>query len=211
MAPLAALCVLVIPQVAGPAYAQSPWSAVPASCGSTEYNFHFGPITADYPPARFHTPGGAFAFAGPHYGYIAVICSVDNPRDSSPAKWSQLQVTYRDPDGQLKIDDPPGQATGDNFQVYVNLGRVSKTTGQWQQIASFDSNNQCPDVGTPCGINDNIHTATVDFTHTFDFENYAYAVYGRLYRGRPNQSNSSPAIYQLRIQAAAVVGPPPPQ
>jgi hypothetical protein len=212
MALPATLFVLMNPQVVSPAYAQSPWSALPGSCGSTDNNFHSGPITADYPTARFRTPGGAFAFAGLHYGYIAVTCSVDNPRDNGPTKWSQLQVTYRDPDGQLRIDDPLGHTTGNNFQVYVNLGRVSRTTGQWQQIASFDSNNQCPDAGAPCGINDDIHVATVDFTHTFDFENYAYAVYGRLYRVMPNQSNSSsPAIYQLRIQPAAIIGPPPPQ
>jgi hypothetical protein len=39
---------------------------------------------------------------------------------------------------------------------------------------------------------------------TFDFDNYAYAVYGRLYRALATFS-LTPVIYQLRLQAAPIV------
>jgi hypothetical protein len=41
-----------------------------------------GTPSNDYPVARFRVPGGSIAFNGFHDGYIAVICSVDNPRNA---------------------------------------------------------------------------------------------------------------------------------
>jgi hypothetical protein len=49
----------------------------------------------------------------------------------------------------------------------------------------------------------------VNFSHTFDFDNYAYAVYGRLYRALATFS-LTPVIYQLRLQAAPIVLQPAP-
>jgi hypothetical protein len=47
----------------------------------------------------------------------------------------------------------------------------------------------------------------VNFSHTFDFDNYAYAVYGRLYRALATFS-LTPVIYQLRLQAEPIVVQP---
>jgi hypothetical protein len=182
--------------VESPVYAQLPWSAVPGTCASTDNNFYSGTPSSNFPVARFRVPGGAVAFNGFHDGYIAFLCNVDNPRDSgTTARWSQLQVAYRDPDGLQ---------TG--HQAYVELVRVNKTTGAWQSIAKFDSNLQC--AGTDCGADNNVKNIAVPFTHTFDFANYAYTVYARLYRaplffdvGSP-AIVYSPAIYELRLQAA---------
>ena len=105
------------------AYAQAPWSALPGSCASTDNNFYNGTPSNDYPVARFRVPGGSIAFNGFHDGYIAVICSVDNPRDAGTvfSRWNQLQVTYRDPDG-LGL---PGQK-GSEYQAYVELVRSQR-------------------------------------------------------------------------------------
>ena len=43
-----------------------------------------------------------------------------------------------------------------------------------------------------------VKTFAVAFNHTFDFSNYAYAVYARLYRGNVG---FLPQIYQVRMQA----------
>ena len=135
MIPVAVVC-LMLGGFVGPAYAQGPWSALPGSCASTDNNFHNGTPSNDYPVARFRTPGASIAFNGFHDGYIAVICSVDNPRDAGTvlSRWNQLQVTYRDPDGM----GLPGQK-GSEYQAYVELVRVSKSTGTWGRITSFDS------------------------------------------------------------------------
>lgn len=187
---------------ASPAYAQAPWTTVPGACASTDNNFYSGTPSRDFPVARFRVPGGAFAFNGFHDGHIAVLCSVDNPRDTtSLLRWNQLQVTYRDPDGRGR----PGEI-GSEYQAYVELVRVSKTTGAWSRIAVFDSNVQCAPP-TSCAADNTIKRFTVPFTHTFDFTNYAYAVYGRLHRALATFS-LSPALYQLRLQAAPLVSLP---
>jgi hypothetical protein len=113
---------LVLGGPVSPAYAQGPWSALPGSCASTDNNFYNGTPSNDYPVARFRVPGGSIAFNGFHDGYIAVICSVDNPRNSGTvfSRWDQLQVTYRDPDGM----GLPGQK-GSEYQAYVELVRAS--------------------------------------------------------------------------------------
>src|SRR5262245_42841853 len=99
-----------------PAHAQGPWSALPGSCAGTDNNFYNGTPSNDFPVARVRVPGGSIAFNGFHDGYIAVICSVDNPRAAGPvfSRWSQLQITYRDPDG-LGL---PGQQ-GSEYQAYA--------------------------------------------------------------------------------------------
>ena len=72
-------------------------------------------------------------------GYIAVVCSVDNPRVAGTvlSRWNQLQVTYRDPDG-MGLPGQQGSNTG-----RMSSSCVSKTTGTWEKITSFDSNLQC--------------------------------------------------------------------
>jgi hypothetical protein len=192
--------------LASPAHAQQPWSALPGTCASTDNNFYNGAASSDYPVARFKVPGGAFAFNGFHDGYIAVLCSVDNPRSSGVSttlnRWNQLQVTYRDPDGLGQPGTP-----GSEYQAYVELVRVSKTSGGWERIASFDSNLQCAGGPASCQADNTVKNIAVSFNHTFDFDNYAYAVYGRLYRALATFS-LSPAIYQLRLQAAPIVTQP---
>jgi hypothetical protein len=138
-----------------------------------------------------------------HDGYIAVVCNVDNPRDTSltTPKWSQLQVTYRDPDG---LEGFNGQGT--EYQAYVELVRVSKTTGAWSRIATFDSNRQCQGTTTSCLGSNDVKNIAVPFTHTFDFNNYSYAVYGRVYRALATFS-LRPALYQLRLQAPPIAPP----
>ena len=200
----------VVGGLVSPAYAQGPWSVLPGSCASTDNNFYNGTPSTDYPVARFRVPGGSIAFNGFHDGYIAVICSVDNPRDAGTvlSRWNQLQVTYRDPDGM----GLPGQK-GSEYQAYVELVRVSKTTGTSETITSFDSNLQCAGGPSLCQADSTIKNFTVNFSHTFDFDNYAYAVYGRLNRtARAVKSDptKTPVIYQLRLQAAPIVVQPGP-
>ena len=193
--------VTIIIGVGRPASAQQPWSAMPGACASTDNNFYSGTPSVDYPVTRFLVPGGAFTFNRFHDGYIAVICHVDNPRISSTTTrlWSQLQVTYRDPDGLLKLS-----GGGTMYQAYVELGRVHKITGAWSPVARFDSNLQCTGTSVSCQGDNTIKSHTVRFSHTFDFENYTYAVYGRLHRALAIYG-SRPALYQVRLQAAPLV------
>ena len=128
---------------------------------------------------------------------------LDNPREAGTefSRWNQLQVTYRDPDG-LGL---PGQK-GSEYQAYVELVRVSKTTGTWEKITSFDSNVQCAGGPSLCQADNTTKNFTVTFSHTFDFDNYAYAVYG----GSIALATFSltPVIYQLRLQAAPIIVQP---
>jgi hypothetical protein len=75
----------------------------------------------------------------------------------------------------------PGQK-GSEYQAYAELVRVSKATGTWEKITSFDSNLQCAGGPSLCQADNTTKNFTVNFNHTFDFNNYTYAVYGRLYR-----------------------------
>lgn len=185
-----------------PAYAQQPWSSLPGACASTDNNFYSGTPSSSYPVARFIVPGGSLTFSRFHEGHIAVYCTVDNPRYSGTQVWNQLQVTYSDPDGLESFD-----GYGTEYQVYVELARVSRTTGAWSSVARFDSNRQC--TGTNCQGGDNtVRSIAVPFTHTFDFNNYAYAVYVRLYRAL-SLWGLSPAIYQVRLQATTITQPTP--
>jgi hypothetical protein len=197
---------LLVGGVAGAAQAQEPWSSLPGACASTDNNFYSGTPSSDYPVARFIVPGGSFTFNRFHDGYIAVLCTVDNPQYSGlTQRWNQLQVTYRDPDGL--------QATGGygtEYQAYVELVRVSKTTGAWSRIARFNSNLQCSASPTSCQGDNTIKTFAVPFSHTFDFANYTYAVYARLCRALAIWG-LTPQIYQLRLQAAPLSTPPAPQ
>ena len=63
---------------------------------------------------------------------------------------------------------------------------------------------QCAGGPSLCQANNATKNFTVDFSHTFAFDNYAYAVYGRLYRALATFS-LTPVIYQLRLQAASIV------
>jgi hypothetical protein len=187
---------LLLSGFVSPASAQQPWSSLPGACASTDNNFYNGNASNDFPVARFRVPGGALAFNGFHDGHIAVICSVDNPRNSATTQqWNQLQVTYRDPDGLQRLG-----GAGTEYQAYVELVRVSKSTGAWSSVAVFDSNLQCAGP-TSCLADNTIKRIAVPFTHSFDFNNYAYAVYGRLHRALATFS-LSPALYQLRLQVA---------
>lgn len=194
---LIAAVTVVIGGVARPAHAQQPWSALAGTCAATDNNFFSGAPSADLPVARFISPGGSLTFNRFHQGYIAVLCTVDNPRYKGTQRWNQLHVTYRDPDGLRTIED-----YGLNYQVYVELVRMSKVTGALSRIAQFDSNLQCQQTPTTSCYGDNaVKTFAVTFTHTFDFNNYAYAVHARLYRG---QVSFLPQIYQLRLQSVAL-------
>jgi hypothetical protein len=51
--------------------------------------------------------------------------------------------------------------------------RVSKTTGTWEKITSFDSNLQCAGGSSLCQADNTTKNFTVNFSHTFDFDNYA--------------------------------------
>ena len=191
---LSAAVTMIISGFAGPAHAQQPWSVVVGTCASTDNNFFSGTPTVNLPIARFITPGGSFTFNSFHQGHIAVLCTVDNPRYSGTQRWNQLYVTYRDPDGLRTLE-----GYGLDYQVYVELVRMSKTTGAISRIVRFDSNLQCQHTPTTSCRGDNaVKTFAAAFSHTFDFDNYAYAVYARLYRGNVS---FLPQIYQVRLQA----------
>jgi hypothetical protein len=76
-------------------------------------------------------------------------------------------------------------------------------------VTSFDSNLRCAGGPSLCQADNTTKNFTVNFSHTFDFDNYAYAVYGRLYRALATFS-LAPVIYQLRVQAAPIVVQPGP-
>jgi hypothetical protein len=192
---LGAAVTMAIGGFAAPVHAQSPWSALVGTCASTDNNFFSGTPSVNLPVARFITPGGSLTFNRFHQGYIAVLCTVDNPRDNVTQPWNRLHVTYRDPDGLRTID-----GYGLDYQVYVELVRMSKTSGALFQVARFDSNLQCQQTPTTSCYGDNaVKRFAVTFNHTFDFNNYAYAVYARLYRGNVS---FLPQVYQVRMQAA---------
>ena len=79
---LGAAVTMVMGGFAVPAYAQSPWSALVGTCASTDNNFFSGTPSVNFPVTRFITPGGSLTFNRFHQGYIAVLCTVDNPRDN---------------------------------------------------------------------------------------------------------------------------------
>jgi hypothetical protein len=194
---LLAAMTLVAGGFATPAHAQQPWSAAAGTCASTDNNFFSGVPSASLPVTRFIVPGGSLTFNASHQGYIAVMCAVDNPRYAGTQVWNQLHVTYRDPDGLQTLD-----GNGKDYQVYAELVRMSKSTGALLRVARFDSNLQCQHTSTTsCSFDNSLKTFAVSFAHTFDFNNYAYVVYARLYRG---QAVSMPHLYQVRLQAPAL-------
>ena len=176
-----------------PVFALQDWTAVPAGCPGTDNNFYSGAPSAAFPVARFIVPGGRLSFNASHTGYIAIVCNVDNPRDlgTNPA-WDQLEVAYIDPDGVHTID----VHYGDTYQVLVQLIRVNKTTGGQSVITEFNSNNDCP-LGSFCD-GTAVRKMIKPFVHTFDFVNYAYAVYGRLYRKEAHLT-FKPILIQMRL------------
>jgi hypothetical protein len=175
------------------------WSALPGGCAGTDNNFYNGTASNDFPVARFATPGGSLTFNAFHDGIIAVHCNIDAP--ASAQGWNQLQVTYRDPDGLQGL-----QGKGTEYQAYVELVRVSKSTGVLSTIARFDSNLQCAGTSASCQGTNSVKTFAVPFSHTFDFKNYAYAVYGRLHRALATFS-LRPALYQVRLQTPGLLPP----
>jgi hypothetical protein len=185
--------ILVSAVLTEPVFALQDWTAVPAACAGTDNNFYSGAPSAAFPVARFIVPGGRLSFNASHTGYIAIVCNVDNPRDlgTNPA-WDQLEVTYIDPDGVHTVD----VHTGDTYQVLVQLIRVNRTTGVQSVILEFNSNNDCP-LGSFCD-GTAVRTFVKPFVHTFDFANYAYAVYGRLYRREANLT-VKPVLIQMRL------------
>lgn len=176
-----------------PAFALQDWTVVPAGCAGTDNNFYSGTPSAAFPVARFIVPGGRLSFNASHTGYIAIVCNVDNPRDlgTNPA-WDQLEITYIDPDGVHTVD----VHTGDTYQVFAQLIRVNKTTGIQSVIVEFNSNNDCP-LGSFCD-GTAVRRMIKPFSHVFDFANYAYAVYGRLYR-REAHLTVKPILIQMRL------------
>lgn len=171
-----------------PAAALQDWTTVAAACAGTDNNFFSGTPSADFPVARFITPGGRLTFNAFHTGFIAVHCNVDNPQDqgTNPA-WNQLEVTYLDP-----------KRHRDSNSVFVQLVRQDKSTGISTVVAEFDSSSEC-DLG-PVSFCHNglVRTFVKRFTHTFDFANNAYVVFGRLYRGGVS---ISPILIQMRLNA----------
>jgi len=97
---------------------------------------------------------GTFQFGAGKTGTIKARCHITNPLDGALPTWNTLTIGYRDPDG-----------IGLNDQVFVQLVRVARGTGVVTVIKSFDS-NAFTSVGST------VHS--VNFTHTFDFTNYAY-------------------------------------
>jgi hypothetical protein len=176
-----------------PVFALQDWTVVPAGCAGTDNNFYSGVPSAAFPVPRFIVPGGRLSFNALHTGYIAIVCNVDNPRDlgTNPA-WDQLEVTYVDPDGVHTVD----VHTGDAYQVLARLIRVNKVTGIQSVVTEFDSNNDCP-LGSFCD-GTTVRTMIKPFAHAFDFANYAYAVYGRLYR-RDARLTVKPILIQMRL------------
>jgi hypothetical protein len=75
-----------------------------------------------------------------------------------------------------------------------------------EQNRSADRFASLPIVRRLCQADNTTKNFTVNFSHTFDFDNY-YAVYGRLYRALATFS-LTPVIYQLRLQAAPTVVQP---
>jgi len=175
------------------AFGAQDWTTMPAACAGTDNNFYSGVPSGAFPVARFIVPGGRLSFNASHTGYIAVVCNVDNPRDvgGDPA-WDQLEITYIDPDGV----HTPDVHTGDAYQVLVQLVRVNKTSGVHSVLVEFNSNNDCP-LGSFCD-GTAVRTMVKPFAHVFDFANYAYAVYGRVFRNRVDV-NAKPVLIQMRL------------
>ncbi len=167
------------------------WGTVVGACAGTDNNYSIKPPSVDYPVARFATPGGTFTFNAFHDGYIAVHCPVLSSLPS-PA-WNQLMVTYTDPDGLQGL-----QGRGTEYQTVAELVRVSKVTGALASIAKFDSNLQCQG-SVNCQANTNVKTYSLGFSHSFDFNNYTYVVYVRLYRALAT-FGLRPAAYQVSLQ-----------
>lgn len=81
------------------------------------------------------------------------------------------------------------------------LGRIEKTSGVYSDVAVFDSNLECPSAqpALECiGNNATVWRMGKPLSHTFDFEHYAYTVYGRVYR---TFGYLKPILIQLRLNA----------
>jgi hypothetical protein len=174
---------------AGPAQAQA-WSSMVGACASTDNNFSNRTASSDYPIARYATPGGSFTFNAFHDGYIAMHCPVSPPSTGSTT-WNRLHVSYKDADALQGLG-----GSGTTYQAVAELVRMSKADGSLSRVAIFDSNLQCQGLAN-CQATDIVKTYSLPFTHTFDFANYTYAVYTRLYRGL---TFFRPALFQVRLQ-----------
>ncbi len=89
-------------------------------------------------------------------GTVIARCRVTDPEDSGYPRWNRMFVTYRDSD-----------AAASQYRVAVSLRRVHVTTGASSTIVTFDSN-------TTAGPGTGVLRRGAEFTHTFDFLNYAY-------------------------------------
>ncbi len=120
---------------------------------------------------------GIFEFASGSIGTIKTRCTITNPLDSGVPGWKTLTVGYADPDG-----------LGTDYQVDVELARTSKTTGVTTIIKTFDSSSFSNTGPT---------SHNVSFTHTFDFNNYAYFVSLNVTRGDTAQN---PRVWYAQLK-----------
>ena len=188
------------------AYAQAPWSALPGSCASTDNNFYNGTPSNDYPVARFRVPGGSIAFNGFHDGYIAVICSVDNPpRCTAPCLADGTSCRLRI---AILTAWVCRVRKAQNTKRMLNSCVSQRLPARGRKSPA--STATCSALAAPVSARPTtLRRLHGNFSHTFDFDNYAYAVYGRLYRALATFS-LTPVIYQLRLQAAPIVVQPGP-
>ena len=121
--------------------------------------------------------GSHFSFSGSNTGEILARCHVTNLMDSGAPAWNTMVVGYKDPDG-----------TGIDYQVTAQLSRVDKASGSSTILKTFSSNSFVDKGNT---------SHNTSFTHTFDFDNYAYFV--TLTLDRVNTSDKS-AVWFVQLK-----------
>jgi hypothetical protein len=144
------------------------WTAVASTCAPN--------LASDTTVFLWLTDGPAVTFQASDTGEIKARCNVANPSNSGVPSWTTLTVGYQDPDG-----------TGLDYEVKVTFWRVNKSTGNYSNIASFDSNNFNSTGAT---------SHHVTFSHAFDFTNDSYFVTLELTR---NAAAKDPSVWLVGL------------
>jgi hypothetical protein len=117
------------------------------------------PIDTTIQSNKFNIGAGGLRFFSTYVGTLTAVCPVTRNTGTSHQP-NKIYLSYQD------------SAAGSGVKVEVKLEKMNLTTGAITQIATLSSDSGSVGDGR---IN-------VGFTHTFDWENYAYFFYADLTR-----------------------------
>jgi hypothetical protein len=149
-----------------PAVQAQTWSTVGSSCspGVDSIGLYY------YNVATFEFADGAT-------GQIKTRCQINNPLDKGVPKWTTLSAGFVDPDG-----------LGGNYEVQVELVRVTKATGAYTVILTLDSDQYTTELP---------QLKSIPLNYTFNFNEYSYYLSLNLSRG---DTNHNPGVWFAQLK-----------